>query len=103
MPAKLEPPPKGATTMSGISPAFSICLTASSPMTVWCMSTWLSTLPRAYLVFSSEAARSMASEMAMPRLPGESGASARMLRPAAVRLVGEAWTLAPQVFIIIFR
>ena len=36
----------------------------------------------------------------MPRLPGESGSSARMPRPALVRLVGEAWTVAPQVSIM---
>ncbi len=72
-------------------------------MIVWCMSTWLSTLPRAYLASGSPAAFSTASEMAMPRLPGESGCSARILRPASVRVDGEACTVAPYVFITMRR
>ena len=41
--------------------------------------TWLSTLPREYLVYGSCTAISIASEMAMPRLPGESGSSFKHL------------------------
>ena len=46
MPAKLLPPPKHPITMSGSASAISICATASWPMTVWCSTTWFSTLPR---------------------------------------------------------
>ena len=35
IPEKLDPPPKGAITISGISPAFSICKIASCPIIVW--------------------------------------------------------------------
>ena len=62
----------------------SICICASSPITVWCMRTWLSTEPSAYFVSSRGAAASTASEIAMPRLPVESGCSARIARPAFV-------------------
>ena len=89
--------------MSGMSPAFSICVIHSKPITVWCISTWFSTEPRAYLVCSSCMANSTASEMAMPRLPGELGSWLRMVRPALVRSEGDGYTLAPQVFIIILR
>src|SRR5438132_11651010 len=41
--------------------------------------------------------------MAMPRLPGESGSCAKMPRPALVRFVGDACTVAPQVSIIARR
>ena len=44
-PAKLEPPPAQPMMMSGSSPAISICLIASRPMTVWWSMTWLSTEP----------------------------------------------------------
>ena len=47
MPAKFEPPPAQAITTSGQQPAISICSIASIPITVWCSSTWLSTLPSA--------------------------------------------------------
>ncbi len=69
-------------------------------MIVWCSSTWLSTLPSAYLVCGSPAATSTASLIAMPRLPGESGAASRILRPDAVRGDGLGWTVAPKVSII---
>jgi len=72
-------------------------------MTVWWRRTWLTTEPREYLASAWVAASSTASEMAMPRLPGESGSAARMPRPALVRLVGEACTVAPQVSIIARR
>ncbi len=84
-------------------PAFSICSNASSPIIVWCISTWLSTDPSAYLVDSSVRAISTASEIAMPKLPGELGSSARILRPASVRIEGDGNTFPPQVFIIILR
>ena len=45
-------------------------------MIVWCSSTWLSTEPRAYLVSSSCAATSTASEIAMPSEPGWSSGKA---------------------------
>ena len=89
--------------MSGVSPANSICWRASRPITVWCSSTWLRTLPRAYLVSSRLAASSTASEMAIPSDPGESGSPARIARPAAVSSEGEATTRAPQVSIIVRR
>ena len=47
-PPKFDPPPVQPTMTSGVSPAWASCLMASSPMTVWCISTWLSTLPSAY-------------------------------------------------------
>ena len=90
-------------TTSGYSPAISICFFASCPITVWCSSTWLTTDPSEYLASSWVAASSTASEIAMPRLPGESGSSARMPRPALVSLVGDACTVAPQVSIIARR
>jgi hypothetical protein len=46
------------------------------------------------------AASSTASEIAIPRLPGESGCSARIARPAFVSSDGLATTSAPQVWII---
>ena len=62
---------------------------------LWCMSTWLSTLPSEYLVSSRCTAISTASEMAMPRLPVESGFSARILRPASVSVLGLGTQRAP--------
>jgi hypothetical protein len=46
-PPKFDPPPVQPTRTSGVSPTIAICSNASSPMTVWCISTWLSTLPSA--------------------------------------------------------
>ena len=66
---------------SGSSPAISICSSASSPITVWCSRTWLSTEPSEYLVSSRVAASSTASEIAMPSEPGESGVAASTARP----------------------
>ena len=88
------------TITSGVSPAFASCSSASSPITVWCSSTWLSTLPSAYLTSGSGAAISTASLIAMPSEPGWSGVSARMARPAAVRSDGDLCTVAPNVSII---
>ena len=68
---------------------------ASSPMTVWCSSTWLSTLPSAYLAAGSGPADSTASLIAMPRLPVESGWSASTARPAEVTSDGLGCTVAP--------
>ncbi len=99
-PAKFEPPPTQPITTSGNAPASSICLSASSPITVWCMSTWFSTEPSEYAVSSRPAASSTASEIAMPRLPVESGCSARTLRPAAVSSDGLGTTVAPHTCII---
>ena len=75
-------------TTSGYAPASSICSSASWPITVWCSRTWLSTLPSAYAVSSRVAASSTASEMAMPRLPGESGCRRHV--PAGLGVVGGA-------------
>ena len=50
-------------------------------MTVWCRQTWLSTLPSEYLVCGCVTVSSIASLMAMPRLPGQCGSSASSLRP----------------------
>ena len=44
-PPKFEPPPTHAITVSGSSPAISICAIASCPITVWCSRTWLRTDP----------------------------------------------------------
>jgi hypothetical protein len=73
---------------------------ASSPMTVWCISTWLSTLPSEYLVSSFFRATSQASEMAMPNEPLQSGSWARMARPDSVSSLGLAGTLAPNMRMI---
>ncbi len=51
----------------------------------------------------SVTAASMASLMAMPRLPGVSGIWARMFRPAFVSVLGLATQLAPQTCIMILR
>ncbi len=102
-PEKLLPPPTQPTTRSGMAPARSIWSMASSPMMVWCRSTWLRTLPSEYLVSSREAASSTASEMAIPRLPGESGSCSRILRPAAVSGDGLGRTSAPQTCIMLLR
>ena len=83
--------------MSGTSPAIAICLIASCPMTVWCRSTWLRTLPSEYFVSSWVAATSTASLMAIPRLPVEFGSAARIVRPAFVSVDGEGVTVAPKV------
>ena len=49
MPAKFEPPPAQPITTSGpFSPNAASCSLASMPITVWCMSTWLSTEPSEY-------------------------------------------------------
>ena len=64
---------------------------------VWWSSTWFRTLPRLYFVSSRVAASSMASEIAMPRLPGVSGISSRIFRPAFVWSDGLGMTFAPQV------
>ena len=46
MPAKFEPPPAQPITTSGpFSPNAASCSLASIPITVWCISTWLSTEP----------------------------------------------------------
>jgi hypothetical protein len=103
-PAKLDPPPVHPTMRSGMSsPAAANCLIASWPITVWCISTWLSTLPSAYRVSALPPAASTASLIAMPRLPGESGSSARIFAPADVARDGLACTVAPQVSIIVRR
>ena len=66
-------------------------------MTVWCMSTWLSTEPRLYFLAPPEvAATSTASEMASPSEPGLFGSCSSAARPAWVRSVGLAYTSAPK-------
>jgi hypothetical protein len=89
--------------MSASSSAFSSCFFVSSPMTVWCMSTWFSTLPSEYLVSSRVAASSTASLIAMPRLPGELGSCSRIFLPACVSGLGLGTTCAPHVSIMIRR
>ena len=69
----------------------------SWPITVWCRSTWLRTLPSEYLVSSAVAATSTASEIAIPSEPVGCWACER---PAFVRSDGERCTVAPQVCII---
>ena len=102
-PAKFEPPPTQPMTMSAASSAFSICFLASRPMIVWCISTWLSTLPSEYFVSSRVAASSTASLMAMPSEPGEFGSSSRTFLPDCVSGLGLATTCAPHVSIMIRR
>ncbi len=76
-PAKLLPPPAEPIIMSGYSPAISICLSDSSPITDWCVSTGPNTDPNEYLYFPLDVtAASTASEMAIPKEPGVSGSSA---------------------------
>jgi hypothetical protein len=94
-PAKFEPPPTHPTTTSGNAPASSICAIASCPITVWCRRTWLRTLPSEYAVSSRPAASSTASEIAMPRLPGESACSSSTARPDCVSGDGLGTTSAP--------
>jgi hypothetical protein len=79
-------------TTSASSSAFSSCFFASRPMTVWCISTWLSTLPSEYLVSSRVAASSTASLIAMPSEPGELGSCSRIFLPACVSGLGLATT-----------
>jgi hypothetical protein len=63
------------------------------------MRTWFRTEPSEYFVSSRGAAASTASEIAMPRLPVESGCSARIVRPAFVSSEGLATTRAPNASI----
>ena len=72
-------------------------------MTVWCRQTWLSTLPSEYFVSGCVTVSSMASLMAMPRLPAQCGSSASSLRPYSVWSLGLGWTVAPQVCMSIRR
>ena len=51
--------------------------------------------PSEYFVSSRPPASSTASLIAIPRLPVESGSSARMARPAFVSFDGEGMTVAP--------
>ena len=95
MPEKLDPPPAQPITTSGPSSAICIWVIASCPTIVWCRSTWLSTLPSAYLVSSLVAATSTASLMAIPRLPVDSGSASRMARPAFVSVDGDGTIEAP--------
>ena len=95
MPAKLLPPPAQPKITSGDSPAMVICLIVSSPITLWCRHTWFKTLPSAYFVPGCFIVSSIASLIAMPRLPLLVGSSARILRPNSVSMLGLAWTVAP--------
>ena len=92
IPEKFEPPPKQAITLSGYSPAISICFSASRPITVWCKLTQLNTLPKTYLQFGVCIASSTASEIAQPKLPWLFGVSVKILRPALVDILGDAIT-----------
>jgi len=65
-------------------------------MIVWCIITWFKTLPREYRVSLEVTASSMASLIAMPRLPGESGFSFRMFLPAFVSLLGLGMQVPPR-------
>jgi hypothetical protein len=68
-------------------------------MTVWWRSTWFRTLPSEYAVSSRPAASSTASEIAMPRLPGESARSASRARPLSVSSDGLGTIVAPHAWI----
>ncbi len=59
----------------------------------------MSTLPSEYEVSSRPAASSTASEIAIPRLPGVSGRSARIARPHCVSSEGLATISAPHAWI----
>lgn len=100
MPPKLEPPPKQPITMSGYSPAFSICFSASNPITVWCSATWFSTEPSTYLQFGVVMASSTASDMAVPNEPWLLGSFVSTSFPARVDIDGDAVTCAPYVCIM---
>jgi hypothetical protein len=63
----------------------------------------LRTDPSEYFVSSRWAASSTASEIAIPRLPGDWGSLARMARPACVSMDGLGRTFAPQHSIMIRR
>ena len=89
------PPPAQPMTMSGSSPAIAICRMASWPMTDWWRHTWLSTLPSAYFVPGCFIVSSIASLIAMPRLPLLCGSAASTLRPNSVSGLGLACTVAP--------
>ena len=102
-PLKLEPPPKQAIIVSGYSPAISICFSASSPITVWCRDTWLSTEPKAYLQLGVVIANSMASDIAVPKEPLQWGSFVSMSLPARVDIEGLAVTCAPNVSIMLRR
>ena len=64
-------------------------------MMVWCISTWFSTEPSAYLVSSCVAATSTASLIAMPSEPGCCASFARIARPELVWSDGDAMHFAP--------
>ncbi|OPX95596.1 MAG: hypothetical protein A4E60_03570 [Syntrophorhabdus sp. PtaB.Bin047] len=61
------------------------------------------TLPREYFVFFEVTASSMASLIAIPRLPGWSGFPSRNVRPAFVSGLGLGTHFPPQVSIITRR
>ena len=103
IPPKLLPPPKHAITVSGYSPAISICFSASSPMMVWCRATWLSTEPRVYLQCGVVVASSIASLIAVPSEPGCIGSRVIMSFPARVDIDGEPVTAAPNVRMMLER
>ena len=103
MPPKLEPPPKHPITMSGYSPAFSICFSASRPMTVWWRATWLRTEPRTYLQFGVVMASSTASDIAVPSEPWLLGSRVRTSFPARVDIDGDGVTCAPYVSMMAWR
>ena len=101
IPLKLEPPPKQAITISGSSPAISICFLASWPMTVWWRQTWFSTEPSVYLQFGVLMASSIASEMAVPREPESVGLAVMMSFPALVDMDGDAIGVDPKTPIMV--
>ena len=82
-------------TISGFTPYLSNAALASSPITDWCSSTWLSTLPSTYRYPSREDAASTASLMAHPRDPVVPGNSARIFFPTWVVSEGDGVTFAP--------
>ena len=103
IPPKFEPPPKHAITISGYSPAISICFSASRPMMLWWIATWLSTEPSVYLQLGVVVASSTASEMAVPSEPVWLGSRVRMSLPARVDIEGEPSTTAPKVRMMLLR
>jgi hypothetical protein len=76
---------------------------ASRPITVWCSNTKFNTLPSEYRVFFDVTASSIASLIAIAKLPGVLGISFRIWRPAFVSSLGLPTHFAPHTRIIIFR
>ena len=65
--------------------------------------TWLSTEPKVYLQLGVVVASSIASDIAVPNVPGWRGSRVIISLPARVDIDGEPVTSAPKVRIILLR